>query len=53
MSQVVEIKSQIRIENQVAGNWHIHYRERKRVMMNAGKKLPQVPEISTKRWRWP
>ena len=48
MSQVVEIKSQIRIENQVAGNWLIHYRERKRVMMNAGKKLPQVPEISTK-----
>ncbi len=30
MSQVVEIKSQIRNENQVAGNWLIHYRERKR-----------------------
>lgn len=30
MSQVVEIKSQIRNENQVAGNWLIHYRARKR-----------------------
>lgn len=30
MSQVLEIKSQIRNENQVAGNWLIHYRERKR-----------------------
>lgn len=30
MSQVVDIKSQIRNENQVAGNWLIHYRERKR-----------------------
>lgn len=44
MSQVVDIKSQIRNENQVAGNWLIDYRERKRSHDERRQKLLQVSE---------